>query len=218
MEDENRPHQLNSSERYHSMEWYRDHIEERFHDYMGRAERNIVKNRVKPLPPIVNRASLYQYYLKDIPYSYDCVFQEIYCRSVNAQYEYVGAKDSNKQEQFYILRVGYLKILNLIDAFLNRLCDHNIDRSVFRFGFNPRRAREAMTWLICGQVDPEIIDAQDVNRLRNYFSVQIERRLRIEGMQENGAYNPKFSTENEIEIGVDEGKSAGGFNLFIIAE
>ena len=31
-------------------------------------------------------------------------------------------------------------------------------------------------------------------------------------------YNPKFSTENEIEIGVDEGKSAGGFNLFIIAE
>ena len=199
MSDEKvRSHGTEANERKLSMEWYSNRIKEIFEGLQNEAEKSLIQGGQLNLPPRPeDRNYLYNYYL-ELPYRVVDVFAEHYL-----QYKNEGRSDAKEpmQDRLNLRRMEYLKLLNLIDALILRICDYNIDRSVFRFGFNTKRARGAIIWLVCSQVKAEMLDAQDINRLMTFYRVQIERLFRLRNHQlEEGA----FYDQSDIDRKFDE--------------
>ena len=171
MENDN----VNKNEEHdHFLKWYQDKADEIFVRY----ESAVTGQALGPtgaiaFPEYDGKEKLASYYLQ-AGYSFESAFATVYSDGKN-MFEHDNGADVGRA--FFLYRTEYFKLLNLIDALTLRICDHNIDRSVFKFGFNTKRAREAFIWHMCTSTPAMRLDVQDFIRLKTFFKIQIERRL-----------------------------------------
>lgn len=171
MENDN----INKNEEHdHFLKWYQDKSDEIFTRYRDAVTGQALgSDGTLVFPEYDGKEKLADYYLK-AGYSFESAFATVYYDDRNS-FDHDGGADVARV--FFLYRTEYFKLLNLIDALTLRICDHNIDRSVFKFGFNTKRAREAFIWHMCTSTPAMRLDVQDINRLKSFFKIQIERKL-----------------------------------------
>ncbi len=187
---------VNLEEWRHSLKWYQDKINETYEDKIRECRENeLIAGegsvcQLVPLPEYDEESNLvYDYFLDTLGYSFLTVFAETYCESEHRKVDDSGDAGALLR-QFNLYRIDFLKNLNLLDSLTLKLCDYNIDPSVFRYGFDTRRAREAFIWLMCTSTGAEQLDVQDINRLKTFYKVQIDRYFRRKG---------KYYDHNDID-------------------
>lgn len=175
--------ELKIEERRHSLTWHQNVVKKKYEEFISSCESAKKWDSNGNIVPFEERQAdmpLYQYYL-DIGYSFLDIFADTYCNYRKRKDFYLSPDQVKLPEQsdfvrtFNLLRLDYFKTLNLIDTMIMHICDNNVDTSVFKFGFNSARAREAFIWLMCTTNKPEFVDVQDINRLKTFYKVQINR-------------------------------------------
>ncbi len=174
-------------EHRHSLKWYQDKINEIYEECIKNCKaKGLITGedaacQLVPLPVRDSNQFLYDYYINEIDYDFLSVFSEVYCESDRKGEQETEGDKAEQLRRFNLYRVEFLKIVNLLDALTVRICDFNIDSSVFRYGFDTRRAREAFIWLMCTSNSAELLDVQDMNRLKTFYKVQVDRYYRRGG-------------------------------------
>ena len=136
-----------------------------------------------PFPEKVKTMFWYAYYLSE-KYTFLDAFVDEYCDAKRSKNWEVNNSLNTKEEcaqHFNLSRIEFLKAMFFTDSLVQRICDYNIDKSVLQDGFDPAKAREAFLWLMCKSNPAEILDIQDLNRLKTFFKIQCNRDLRLAG-------------------------------------
>lgn len=170
-----------TEEHSHSLKWYQNQIIEIFQNYERKIQTDneteslIVKEnnvwKVNPFPEPQEDEQIHAYYMR-IPYNFSTVFSRVYCDNQD-----ILQKDNSF---YYLFRIELFKIMNLIDLLCTKICNYNIDESVFNNGFDLINARYAFIWLMCFSNSPQDIDAQDFNRLKAFYRLQLELKFKSE--------------------------------------
>lgn len=186
---ENIKNELRVEERQHSLSWHQNQVKKTYEALIDKCkeEKKWDNNfHIIPFPGREEYTPLYQYYL-DAGYSYSDIFADTYCDSIGKEGFYADVDSKvmvvadDPKRVFNLSRLEFLKTLNMVDALVTRICDYNIDRSVFKFGFDTSRAREAFIWLMYTSNPSEMVDVQDMNRLRTFYKIQINRNKKGQG-------------------------------------
>ena len=189
-------------EHLHSLKWHQDIVLEVYEDLIKEcaSEKKWDSNFNLVQFPDREKMPLHSYYLSTISYTFKDIFAEIYCTYKNRDILYDTldkikfATPEEYKRNFNLLRIDFLKALNLIDAFITCICDYNIDRSIFKFGFDTSRAREAFIWLMYTSNKPEMVDIQDMNRLKTFYKIQIERhKKRLNQYYDNTSIEAEYN-------------------------
>lgn len=211
MENENNI--VKNEEHDHFLRWYQDKADEIYRNYESALnDKSLIvphgaQNAVNKFPERNENEKLYSYYLR-ADYTFASAFAPVYCDG-NSENELDDGLDVVRS--FFLCRTEFLKLMNLIDSLTVRICDNNIDRSVFKFGFNTKRAREAFIWLMCTSTPAMMLDVQDLNRLKSFFIVQIERKLASGGKYyDNSDIKREFS---KIMSTLDMGSVSDDLNM-----
>lgn len=191
-------------ERRHSLKWYQDIIINIFNQYEKKIQSNdqqyqLVVNKnnswhINSFPPIGEDEQVHAYYMR-VPYNFSTVFARVYCDNQNTL---------QKDEPLYhLFRIEFIKIMNLIDSLCKKICDYNVDESVFLNGFDSLNAQYAFVWLMCYSSSPQDIDAQDINRLKAFYRLQLELKFKVSGEYYN---NQKLEREYKVITNKIDGK------------
>ncbi len=186
-----------TEEHNHSLKWYQNQIIEIFKNYEleiqtdNNKESLVIKKDniwiVNSFPAPKEDEQTHAYYMR-IPYDFSTVFSRVYCENQDIL---------QKDKSFYhLFRIELFKIMNLIDLLCTRICDYNIDESVFNNGFNLIDARYAFTWLMCFSNSSQDIDAQDLNRLKDFYRLQLELKFKSDEIY----YDNKLLDEEYAKI------------------
>lgn len=203
-------------EHRHSLKWYQDKINEIYDQSVKRCQADglIIGEGAScqpaPLPERDPNKFYYDYFIDDVDYNFLTIFSEAYCKSGRKSEQETEGDKAEDLRRFNLYRVEFLKIVNLLDTITVRICDYNIDSSVFRYGFDTRRAREAFIWLMCSSNSAEILDVQDMNRLMTFYKVQVDRMYRRMGRYYNRNSVNNFYT-NEIYKALEANKERNSY-------
>ena len=184
MENANLPVNDNS-ERQHSLRWYQDKLNEKYNYYFkiisdkpenGVALISLQNNawKLTGMLPIQENYKLYAHLVANQPYRFSTVFARVFCEEQNHQHRNLDKKTEQMQSEYHSCRIELLKEMNFIDLCCKKICDYNIDESVYFGQFNASNVRYALIWLLCDSCPPEELDAQDVNRWKAYLKLQLE--------------------------------------------
>lgn len=192
--------ELTGEERIHSLKWYQNQVVKIFEAYEKKIQSDgqvdnqqyglVVKKDniwcVNCFPDIEKNEQIHAYYMR-VPYDFSTTFARVYCETQDGL--------QKNTSLYHLYRIELFKIMNLIDSLCRKICDYNIDESIFCNGFNLINARYAFIWIMCYSCLPQDIDAQDLNRLKAFYRLQLELKFKASGVYYN---NQKLDREYKI--------------------